>query len=166
MNHVLLRVATLTAVYLLALTSLKPGDVVIGLLLSALIVGFGAAVGRDDPRPPRPPGTTALGRLVGVPALIFFTLIDMCRGSWQVAGCCLGLRPLAPGVVRVPIRPNVPNSATVWGIRVGLAPDSVVVDVDDQKGEMLLHVLDARDPDAVRRAQAHAYQRAQRRVFP
>lgn len=31
---------------------------------------------------------------------------------------------------------------------------------------MLLHVLDARDPDAVIAAQTDSYERRQRRVFP
>lgn len=159
------RIATLTTVYLLALTSIKLGDIIVGLVLSALIVGSAIAL-TGRPRPERPPGTSAVRRLVGLPALIGFTLVDMSRGSWQVAACCLGLRPIAPGTVIVPIRPNSSSSATAWAIRVGLAPDSVVVDVDDQGGELLLHVLDARDPDAVRRAQLDSYRRAQRRVFP
>ena len=65
-----------------------------------------------------------------------------------------------------PIRRDAPSSAAAWGIRVGLAPASVVVEVDDARGELLLHVPDARDPDAVRRAQLHAYERRQARVFP
>lgn len=166
MTGALARVATLTSVYLLALTSLKPGDIVVGLVLASLIVGFGGAIrGRDAP-PGRPPGTSALRRLAGLPGLIFFTTVDMCQGSWHVAQFCLGLRPMTPGLVNVPIEPNIPSSAAAWAIRVGLSPDSVVVDVDDKTGELLLHVLDARDPDAVRRAQAASYRRAQRSVFP
>jgi multisubunit Na+/H+ antiporter MnhE subunit len=49
---------------------------------------------------------------------------------------------------------------------VGLSPDTIVVEVDEQRGELLLHVLDARDPDAVRREQLGSYERRQRRVFP
>ncbi|OBK20081.1 Na+/H+ antiporter subunit E [Mycobacterium asiaticum] len=166
MTAALARVATLTAVYLLALTSLKPGDIVLGLVLASLIVGLGGAIGGRDARPGRPPGTSVLRRLAGLPGLIFFTAVDMGRGSWHVAQYCLGLRPMTPGLVTVPIEPNMPTSATAWAIRVGLSPDSVVVDVDDKTGELLLHVLDARDPDAVRRAQAASYRRAQRSVFP
>ncbi|OBK11070.1 Na+/H+ antiporter subunit E [Mycobacterium asiaticum] len=166
MKGIVARVATLTSVYLLALTSLKPGDIVVGVVLASLIVGLGGRFGRGDAHSMPPPGTSALRRLAGLPALLFFTAIDMCRGSWQVAACCLGLRPMAPGVVSIPIEPNRPNSAAVWAIRVGLAPDSVVVDVDDKKGELLLHVLDASDPDAVRRAQINSYRRAQQSVFP
>jgi multisubunit Na+/H+ antiporter MnhE subunit len=119
-----------------------------------------------DRRPGRLAATITLRRLAGLPALVGFTLVDMCRGSWQVAGYCLGLRPMAPGFVTMPIRPNSPVSATAWAIRVGLAPDTVVVDVDPEQGTLVLHVLDARDPDTVRQAQTASYQRAQRRAFP
>jgi len=51
-------------------------------------------------------------------------------------------------------------------VRVGLTPDTIVVELDNEEGRMLLHVLDARDPDAVRAGQLESYERRQRRVFP
>ena len=41
----------------------------------------------------------------------------------------------------------------------GLTPDTVVVELDEERGQMLLHVIDARDPDAVRAEQLRSYQR-------
>jgi len=67
--------------------------------------------------------------------------------------------------VSIPIGASA-TSAAAWGVRVGLAPDTIVVEIDEQRGELLLHVLDARDRDAVRLAQQDSYQRRQRRVFP
>lgn len=165
MIAVLVRVLALTAVYLLALTSLAPGDVLVGVVLAAAIVAAGRYTHRRDAAPARPLGTSPGQRLTGVPALVAGTVADMVRGSWQVAGCCLRGRLPAPGLVSVPIGPDA-TSAAAWGIRVGLAPDTVVVEIDEQRGVLLLHVLDARDPDAVRRAQDDSYQRRQRRVFP
>lgn len=164
MIAVLVRVATLTGIYLLILTSVAPGDILVGLALSALIVAVGWRVDLPE-RQVRPPGTSPGRRLAGVPGLIGGTLLDMGRGAWTVAGYCLGRSP-APGLVTIPIRPDIPSSATAWAVRVGLAPDSVVVAVDDERGELLLHVMDASDPDAVRRVQQRSYQRYQRRVFP
>jgi len=66
----------------------------------------------------------------------------------------------------VPIPPCPPPSAGAWGVRVGLTPDTIVVELDNEEGRMLLHVLDARDPDAVRAGQLESYERRQRRVFP
>jgi multicomponent Na+:H+ antiporter subunit E len=101
-----------------------------------------------------------------VPALIGGTVIDMARESWQIAGYCLRGRLPAPGLVMIPIPRPAPGSAAAWGIRVGLAPATVVVEVDDARGQLLLHVPDARDPDAVRRDQLRSYERRQARVFP
>jgi multicomponent Na+:H+ antiporter subunit E len=164
------RVAALTAVYLMFLTSVQPGDVLVGIALAVLVALAEARILGPDRRPSRLAAVITLRRLIGLPALVGFTLVDMCRGSWHVAAQCLGLRPTAPGFVtipiRSPIRPNSPTSATAWAIRVGLSPDTVVVDVDDDQGTLVLHVLDARDPEAVIRDQTASYERAQRRAFP
>jgi len=156
------RVVALVAVYLLVLTSVAPGDVLVGTVLA---VGIVAAGYRVRPSDPPPAGTTPLRRLIGIPALVGRTVVDMARASWQVALCCLRGRLPAPGLVSIPIGPHA-GSAAAWGVRVGLSPDTIVVEVDERRGELLLHVLNARDPDAVRREQLDSYERRQRRVFP
>jgi len=166
MIAVLGRVAALTAVYLLALTSLEPGDVAVGVVLAALVVASGRWI-RMPLRPrPRTPGTSWGRRLAGVPALVAGTVVDMARESWEIAGHCLRGRFPAPGLVEVPIPEPGAGSAAAWAIRVGLAPASVVVDVDADRGRLLVHVPDARDPDAVRRTQLESYAARQARVFP
>jgi len=162
MIAVLGRIAALTAVYLLVLTSVAPGDVLVGVLLATGIVAAGRLVRRPDRAAV---GPSPAPRLAGVPALVGGTLVDMARASWQVAGCCLRGRLPAPGLVTIPIGPRA-DSAAAWAVRVGLAPDTIVVEADEERGELLLHVLDARDPDAVRREQLDSYERRQRRVFP
>ncbi|SNR25087.1 Na+/H+ antiporter subunit E [Blastococcus mobilis] len=166
MTTVLVRVTALTVVYLLALTSLAPGDIMIGVLLAALLVAAGRRIGPPASVRSRSPDATSGRGVTGVAALIGGTVVDMVRESWQVAGYCLRGRLPAPGLVTVPIRRDAPSSAAAWGIRVGLAPGSVVVEVDDARGELILHVPDARDPEAVRRAQLRSYERRQARVFP
>ncbi|KUH65502.1 sodium:proton antiporter [Mycolicibacterium novocastrense] len=162
----MVRIVLLTAVYLIVLSSDEPADILIGALLATLVVLAGSAMRKQGWQPDRPAGTTPWRRMAGIPALIGVTVLDMCRASWTVSRHCLGLRPMAPGQVTMAIRPGSPASATAWAIRVGLSPDTVVVDVDDEKGTLVLHVLDARDPDAIRREQTVSYERAQRRVFP
>ena len=67
-----LRVAVLTAIYLLVLTSLHPGDVLTGIVLSVLLVGTGRRI-----RPLGPPVDEPLPRrLAGVPAAAR-------RGRWS-----------------------------------------------------------------------------------
>ena len=169
MTGLLLRVLGLTSVYLLVLTSVAPGDVLIGLLLSTAIVAAVRRVPLPAEGPARSPRASLAPRLGGVPALLGGTSVDLARGTWHTARCCLVGRLPGPGLVPVPLTERPPaaaSSAAAWAVRVGLAPDSLVVELDERRGRMLLHVLDARDPDAVRAAQRSSYERRQRRVFP
>ncbi|MFI7679255.1 Na+/H+ antiporter subunit E [Actinophytocola sp. NPDC049390] len=162
MIALLLRVVVLTAVYLLVLTSLHPGDVLTGVVVATLLVAAGRRISPLGPPPPAP----LLRRLAGVPALVGGTLVDLARGTWQTAACLIGRGLADGGLVEVPIPRTGPTSAAAWGIRVGFVPDTVVVDLDEERGRMLLHVLDARDPEAVVAEQLDSYQRRQRPVFP
>lgn len=161
MLTVLLRVAGLTGIYLLVLTSVHPGDLLTGLAVAVPIV-----VAMQFAHRSRASGGPTLRRLAAVPRLVWGTLADVVRGAWEVSGFCLRRSRLRPGMVAVPIGRCSPGAAAAWGIRVGIAPDSVVVELDERKGQMILHVLDASDPDAVRAAQLASYERLQRRVFP
>jgi multisubunit Na+/H+ antiporter MnhE subunit len=162
MLALLVRVVVLTTIYLLTLTSLHPGDVLTGLVLSTLVVAAATRVSSSGPEP----RSTLLRRLAGVPALVGGTLVDLAKGTWDTTVCLVGRGLPHGGLVEVPIPPSGPAAAAAWGIRVGFVPDTVVVEIDEEKGSMLLHVLDARDPDAVIAAQTDSYQRRQRRVFP
>lgn len=166
MTGALLRVAALTAVYLLVLTSVHPGDVAVGAAISTAAVLATRRRARRDPGATAPPAPLA-ARLAGVPALVGGTLVDVVVGTVEVSRYCL--RPQRwphAGVVSVPVDLGAPSSAAAWAVRVGIAPDSIVVDVDEEGGLLLLHVRDASDPDAVRAAQLASYERRQRRVFP
>ena len=158
----LLRVVTLTAIYLLALTSLHPGDVLTGLVLSTLVVAVSRRISSSGP----PSSVPLRRRLGGIPALVGGTLVDLVRGTWQTAVSLIGRRLSDGGLVEVPIPRSGPAAAAAWGVRVGFVPDTVVVEIDEKQGRMLLHVLDARDAEAVVAAQHDSYERRQRRVFP
>lgn len=157
-----LRVAGLTAIYLLVLTSVHPGDIAVGLVLSTVLV----LLGRRMARLGDPPDLPLARRLARVPALIGGTLVDLAVSTWRTAVWCLHPRRTRSGFVTVAIPSCSPVSAAAWGVRVGITPDSLVVELDEQEGRMLLHVLDARDPDAVRAEQLCSYERRQRGVFP
>jgi len=153
------RIVVLTAIYLMVLTSIDPADILVGVLLATALVLAGRNVGiiRTRSQTPLP------RRLAGVPALIGGTLIDLVTGArWLIR------REVAKSdLVEVPIPPHGgPQSAAAWGVRVGFVPDTVVVEIDEEKGRMLLHVIDATDPYAVVAEQLDTYRRRQRRVFP
>lgn len=162
MIGILLRVVALTGLYLLIVSSAKLGDIATGVVLAALVV----AVGRRHRGTSAPTSARAtLRRLAGVPALIGGTLADVVTGSAQVIRCCL-LRPPDPGLVWLPTGPTSPASFAAWGIRLGITPNTVVVDVDEERGAVLVHVLDAHDPETVRDEQLASYRSRQQRVFP
>jgi multicomponent Na+:H+ antiporter subunit E len=144
----MLRAAGLAAVYLLVLTSLDPGDVVI-----AAALGLAVAVAL---RPRR--GVWAGVRLPAAAEVVGRTAVEMAVGSWRAAAYCLG-RPSAPGIVEIPRGDRSELDVAVWGVLTGEAPDEIVVEVDDTRGLLLVHVLDASDPDAVRARHARMHAR-------
>ncbi|MFM9105432.1 MAG: Na+/H+ antiporter subunit E, partial [Chloroflexota bacterium] len=89
------------------------------------------------------------------------------KGSVQVAACVAGLRTVGnAGVVRVPYGARTPRGVAVSGVVLTLAPGSVLVDLDDERREMIVHAIDASDPQAVIDGIQAFYERWQRRVFP
>ncbi len=92
---------------------------------------------------------------------------DILKGTWRVALVVLHLRPLAhPGVVAVPIEERTPLGVTVTVLAMTLSPGSFLVDVDWEQRVILMHFLDASEPEAIRAEQQRFYRRFQSRVFP
>ncbi|MDD7921459.1 Na+/H+ antiporter subunit E [Actinomycetospora callitridis] len=166
MIGILLRVVALTGLYLLVVSSTKLGDIATGVVLASLVVAVGRRHRRTSAPTPAPTSTRAtLRRLAGVPTLIGGTVVDVVTGSADVIRCCLG-RPPDPGLVWLPTGPTSPSSFAAWGIRLGITPNTVVVEVDEERGAVLVHVLDAHDPETVRDEQMASYRSRQQRVFP
>ena len=164
MSRYLLSLTGLVAVYVLVLASADPWDVAIGtgfaggLLWATRGFVFGA--------PPAPILDLA-GRLVAVVPFLAATAWDIVRGTWAVALVVLGFRPLRqPGIVAVPIGERSRLGVAVSALVTTLSPGSFLVDVDWRQRAMLIHVLDATDPGAVRAAHERFYRRFQRRIFP
>jgi multicomponent Na+:H+ antiporter subunit E len=155
----LLRAAGLVAVYLLVLTSALPGDVLVGALLALPI-----AVALRPRRPGRPAGRM-LTRVWAAGGLLAQTAAEMVRGSWRVARYCLGGEG-SPGLVEIPLGDRSRAGVAVWGVLTGEAPDEITVEVDEQRRVLIVHLVDASDPAAVRARHARTHERWQRRVVP
>jgi multisubunit Na+/H+ antiporter MnhE subunit len=154
----------LTLVYALALASFHPLDLLFGAVLSsALVLASRRFVFGDGP------GTepSLLRRAVAFWPFALAVFREVLAGTWEVTLVTLHLRPLErPGIVEVPIGERTPAGVAAWAVVVGLPPGSFFVDVDREKGVVLLHVIDAGDPEAVRRKEEEFYRRYQREVFP
>jgi multicomponent Na+:H+ antiporter subunit E len=164
MTRYVAAVAGLALVYALALGSFHPLDLLFGAgLAAALAFASRRFVFGDGPY-----GRTSLLRRVA--AFVPFSLAvfrEIVVGTWEVTLVTLHLRPLGrPGIVEVPLGERTPAGVAVWAVVTGLPPGSFFVDVDGDRGVVLIHILDASDPGAFRRQQEEFYRRYQRAVFP
>jgi multisubunit Na+/H+ antiporter MnhE subunit len=151
----LARAAALAAVYLLVLTSVAPGDVLVGVTL-----GLGVALALR-PRRTTPARFPWPERLAAAVAVALQTAAEVVRGSWRVARFCVGGRA-APGLVEIPRDDRSRRETALWGVLTGEAPDEVVVDA--RRDVLVVHLVDAGDPDAVRARHRAAHERWQRKV--
>ena len=170
MTRYIVAVLALTLVYALALASFHPWDLLFGAGLSAaLLFASRRFVFGADGTAPRPEsgGLTLLGRVVAFVPFAAVVFRNILVGNWEVTLVTLGLRPLVrPGIVAVPVGERTPTGVAVWAVVTGLPPGSFFVDVDRERGVVLIHVLDARDPEAFREEQEDFYRRYQSKVFP
>jgi multisubunit Na+/H+ antiporter MnhE subunit len=163
-------ILVLTLVYALALASFHPWDLLFGAGLSAaLLFASRRFVFDADGTTPRPAGRrlTLLGRVVAFVPFAAVVFRNILAGNVEVTLVTLGLRPLLrPGIVAVPVGDRTPTGVAVWAVVTGLPPGSFFVDVDRERKVVLIHVLDARDPEAYREEQEDFYRRYQSKVFP
>lgn len=152
----------LTLVYAMVLASFHPLDLLFGAALSgALLYVFRAFVfgGAPDPLP------GGLGRCAAFLPFAWAIARDVVKGTWEVALVVLHFRPLvSPGIVKVPIGERTPTGVAVSALVTTLSPGAFLIEANEEF--MLIHFLDAADPDAVREKQEDFYQRYQRKVFP
>ena len=160
----LLALAGLTAVYALTLGSARTLDLVTGLLVSgALLAVARRFVFAADPEP----AGDVLRRIAALPRFFAGVVTEVARGTLEVALVVLGRRSLeCPGIVAIPIEERSPVGVAVAALAFTLSPGDVLIDVDEEEALMLVHVLDASDPEAVRARHRSFYERWQRRAFP
>lgn len=70
------------------------------------------------------------------------------------------------GLVRVPVAPMSEAGAALFGAMVTLTPGSTVIDIDMERRELLLHLLDARDVEATVTQMRADFERPIAALFP
>ena len=164
MSRFLLALVLLVLVYALVLASADPWDLALGAVAGGGLLwatrGF-VFGGRPSPI------VGLAGRLLAFVPFVAAIVRDIVRGTWSVALVVLHVRPLRhPGIVAVPFGERTRLGVAVSVLATSVSPGTFLIDVDWEQRAMLLHVLDASDPDAVREAHERFYQRYQRHVFP
>ena len=167
-----LAVAVLMGIYLLTLGSLAPGDLAIGLALAVLMelgwrhrIARGGAIasaeGADVARP------SLFSMLRALPALILAVLAEITRGTWDVAQYSLGLRDVDDdGIVEIELEGISEAGVAAWAFISTISPGELVLEIDEERGVLVIHALDASDPDAIRAHHKELYERYQRKVVP
>lgn len=158
MSRIAIQALALMVVYLLVLTSVKPADALTGFAL-----GAGLAMALRPRLAGRTPATPRVGGLLAFVPVFVGTVGEMVRGSWLTARFCLG-RGGSPGFVEIPRDGRSRHGVALWGVLTGEAPDEVPVDVDEQRDMLIVHLVDASDPEAVRRRHRRAWETRQRKV--
>lgn len=167
MSRALPSIALLTVVYAFVLASFKPLDLLFGAIASGILVlslsrflfighGWSATIRGGF-----------LSRVLAFPAYAAAVIWDITQGTWTVTLYSLGLRKLrSPGIVAVPLGERTPVGVAVSSLATTLSPGTFLVEVDWEREVMLIHAIEAEDPDAVRDSLEHMYQKYQKKVFP
>ena len=168
----LLPMIGLLGIYLLTLGSLHWGDVAVGLVLAGLVEfaqRYRAARGGRFTSDPDDgvEGPPLYRRLLASPALIWAVFKEITVGTWIVAQFSLGIREVVDdGVVWVELEGISKEGVALWAFITTISPGEIVVEADEDRGRLLIHTLDASDPDAIRAHHRHIYDRYQRKVVP
>lgn len=147
----------LSVLWVLLANTLSPGQVIVAAVLA---VAIPLAVRRVFPvlPPIRRPGA----------ALAYAALVlgDIVVANLRVARLVLGpVARLRPRLVEVPLEVRDPLVASVLAATVTLTPGTVSVDLDLERGVLLVHALDAPDDDSVREEIKSRYEARLKRVF-
>lgn len=153
-------VLALTIVYALALGSFRPLDLLAGALVStAVMMGLGLS-GSVAPAP------VLARRAIGFPAFSAAVIGHVVTGTVQVVKIVLGLHSPPAGIIAVPIEERSDLGVAVAALALTVSPGEVLVEIDWARRCMMIHVVDASDPDSIREQHRRLYRRYQRRVFP
>lgn len=151
-------------VYAAMIGSFDPWDLALAALVSAgTVYGFRTHLLRGE----SPSTLVLLRRMVFLVPLILDILWEIVQGTWQVVVFSLRIRPMEhPGIVAIPLGERTRFGATMSGFLTTISPGTFLVDIDWKARVMLIHAIDASDPDAVRLSHQVFYDRFQRHVFP
>ncbi|MFG6569377.1 Na+/H+ antiporter subunit E [Sulfitobacter sp. 1A13679] len=148
----------LTAVWILLQNKFSAGMLVFGLILGVVIPILTARWWTDRAQGIRPLRTLAYVLLV---------IWDIVIANIQVAWVILtkSNASMSPAWVVVPLDLKEPEAITILMGTITLTPGTVSADLSDNGRYLLVHALDASDPDAVRDEIKDRYERRLKEIF-
>ena len=148
----------LAVVWTLLQNDVSAGMIVFGVILG-VIIPFGTSIWWPD----RPSGFR-IGKMI---SYSFLAIWDIFVANVQVAWIVL-TRPndkLRPAWIEVPLDLRQPEAISVLAGTITLTPGTVSADLSDEGHSLLVHALDADDPDAVRDEIKDRYERRLKEIF-
>lgn len=160
----MLGTALLTLVYCLALASANPWDIGLGAVFGfSILFMFRGFLFLE---PATSPGSV-LSRVIHFPALAAATMIDIMRGTIDVAKIVLSPKIVSRGgLVEIPDGGRTTSGVIVNGLINTMSPGSVLIDIDPESLDWTIHVVDASHPEEVIANQQSFYERFQRPIWP
>ncbi len=148
----------LVVVWCLLINDLSLGTVVFGVILGLLIPAATAAYWPDRPQLSRP------GLLIAYAMIVIW---DIILANVNVAMIVLFKRnqDMTPNWVLVPLDLRTPEAITMLAGTITLTPGTVSADFSSDGSALLVHALDAADPDAVRDEIKERYERRLKEIF-
>jgi multicomponent K+:H+ antiporter subunit E len=148
----------LTLVWTLLQNAFSSGTIAFGFLLGIAIPILTAAYWPDRPALTRPL------RLIGY---IFLVIWDIFVANVQVARIVLFKRneDMRPNWVSIPLELRTPEAIAMLAGTITLTPGTVSADLSDRGHALLVHALDAPDPDEVRDAIKTRYERRLKEIY-
>ena len=164
----LLAITLLTLIYLFTLASFQLWDVVIGVALAVFVLWlFRSFLGGSEAGGEHSHGPSLPARIAAFPLFCAVVAWDIVIGTWYMAKIVLRLEPIGqPGIVPVPIGDRTRIGVVVSSIATTLSPGTLLIDIDWEAGVMLIHAIDAGDPERIKANHQRFYDRYHRRVFP
>lgn len=130
---------------------------------------FGVILGVIIPRMtanwwPDRPGRFRVGRMIGY---VLVVLWDILVANVQVAWIILTRRnkSLRPAWIVIPLDLRAPEAITILAGTITLTPGTVSADLSNTGRHLLVHALDAPDPDAVRDEIKTRYEARLKEIF-
>ncbi len=156
--------AALVLVYALTLRSFKPLDLLLGVIVGSIVLFAFRGFLLNQPVD----GAGGLARrAVRLPMFLLVVAREVVVGTWRVGMAVLSRKPVGvSGLIAVPMAERTDLGVAVSSIAISLTPGELVVDLDWDRRIMLVHALEADEPDRIRAEQQRLYERYQRGVFP
>lgn len=148
----------LAVVWILLQNQITAGMAVFGLILGIIIPRATAVWWPDSPRGFR------MGKMITYSLLVMW---DILVANVQVAWIVLtrSNASLRPAWVVVPLDLKKPEAISVLAGTITLTPGTVSADLSDNGHSLLVHALDAPDPDAIRDEIKDRYERRLKEIF-